>query len=359
MDAVTETTPHRVVPRPRHIVRTNPGQGEHWVALRAALATAVPLLVLWATDHLELSPYAVFATFATLYGRRYRHAHRVRVQLIAAAAQLVSILGGAALALLQPDPWLVVAATAVLAAGMSLLGDVSRWTPVGPIFQVFGFVALAGIATTPATLLQGAIATIGTLAWVLLLAGAWALARRLADRRGVPSPERATPADRPGSRALWSNAAMYGVGVAVAGAIPTAIGIGHVGWSMIAVIAGLAGSTAFQRVLRATNRFLGTLAGLGIAALIVLLLHPTGIWLILLVIVLTGAAELLVTRNYALAMIPITPLVLLMGELLTASDPVRGLLDRLVETLVGVVVAIAIALAMNALDRRWVPAPPG
>jgi len=354
---VTETTPHRVMPRPRHILQSNPGQGEHWVALRAALATAAPLLVLWWIDRVDLAPYAVFATFVTLYGRRYGHAHRIRVQVVAALAQLTSIMAGAVLALLSPSPWLVVAATAVLTAAMSIVGDLSRWTPAGPIFQVFGFVALTGIPSTPRLLLDGFLVALVTAAWALLLGGVWALARRIAERRGIPTPVRAVPGGRPAARTIWSNAATYGLGVAIAGAISAAIGIGHVGWSMIAVIAGLAGANAFQRVLRATNRFLGTLVGLGLAALIALVLHPEGIWLILLVILLTGTAELLVTRNYALAMIPITPLVILMGELLSTSDPVRSLIDRLVETLVGVVVAIVIALLLNAIDRRSLRTP--
>jgi len=329
----------------------NPGQGEHWVALRSLLAIAAPLLVLWTLGRVELGPYAVFAAFTTLFGRRYRHGERMRIQLIVGAAQIVSVLGGAALALLRPDPWVVVGAAAILAAAVSLIGDLARWTPVGPMFQVFGFVTLAASPAGPGSFGWGALVTIATVAWVLALAGVWALGRRIASARGVPSPAR-MPASRRARSSIWSNAAMYGVGAALAGGIATALGIGHAGWSMVAVIAGLAGPSPFHRIVRATNRFLGTIVGLAFAALIVFAIRPTGVWTVLLVVALTGAAELVVTRNYALAMIPITPLVLLMGELVGAMDPVQGIADRLIETLVGVVVAIAIALLLTWLGRR-------
>lgn len=328
-----------------------PGQREHWVALRALLSVGAPLLVLWSIDRVDLAPFVVFPAFAAVFGRRHGHRHRVRLQAIVAATQVASLLLGALVPVLEAGPWATVAGASVLAFGMSLLGDRVRWTPVGPMFQVFGFVTLAAAPVTVESLGWGAVAAAGTAAWVLVLALVWALVRRAARARGAVDPLRAPAAPRPDASRMWGDAVTYTVAVAIAGTVPTLLGIGHVGWAMVAAIAGLAAPTVFHRVLRATQRLFGTLVGLGVAALMVLL-QPTGVWTMLLVILLTGLIELVVTRNYSLALIPITPLVVLMGQLMNPSAPPWPMItDRLIETVIGIAVAVIVALTVDAIRR--------
>jgi uncharacterized membrane protein YccC len=94
-------------------------------------------------------------------------------------------------------------------------------------------------------------------------------------------------------------------------------------------------------VVRGVHRLVGTLLGLGLAALLLAQDLP-GLALILVVVALQAAAELLVGRNYALALIAITPLALLMVHLV-APVPARVLLlDRGVETFIGVVVGLLV-----------------
>jgi fusaric acid resistance family protein len=63
---------------------------------------------------------------------------------------------------------------------------------------------------------------------------------------------------------------------------------------------------------------------------------------VLVVVVLQVVTELVVARNYALALLFITPMALLMGQLGSSQDAARLLLDRGVETLIGGLVAIGL-----------------
>jgi MFS family permease len=333
------------------VLRLTPGQQEHWVALRALLSVGAPLLTLWAIDRIDLAPFAVFPAFATVFGRRHEHRRRIRLQSVVAVTLVASVMLGALVPALGAGAWTVVAGATALVLVMSPIGDLARWTPIGPMFQVFAFVTLATAPVSVDDLVGGALTAAATAAWALALGVVWMLLRRAAQARGVAEPPRAPVGPRPSARELGSNAAIYGVAVAIAGAVPTLMGVGHVGWAMVAAVAGLAAPTVFHRVLRATHRLLGTLAGLAVAAPLVLL-QPDGIWTVILVILLTGATELVVTRNYSLAMIPITPLVVLMGHLMNpASSAAHTLLDRLIETLIGIAVAIAVAFAVDAIGR--------
>ena len=82
-----------------------------------------------------------------------------------------------------------------------------------------------------------------------------------------------------------------------------------------------------------------------------LALDPGGLVLILIVVALQCAAELLVGRNYALALVAITPLALLMVHL-AAPTPARVLLaDRGVETVIGVLIGLAVGYATRDRAR--------
>ncbi|MCU1348680.1 MAG: hypothetical protein JWO56_1710, partial [Acidobacteria bacterium] len=80
------------------------------VGLRAALAVAVPLFVLFAAGRLDLTAYATFGAFTALYGRNEPYRVRVRTLTVAALALLVSITAGTLLAVAgEPLPLVAVA----------------------------------------------------------------------------------------------------------------------------------------------------------------------------------------------------------------------------------------------------------
>jgi uncharacterized membrane protein YccC len=72
--------------------------------------------------------------------------------------------------------------------------------------------------------------------------------------------------------------------------------------------------------------------------------------LILVVVALQAGAELWVGRNYAIALIAVTPLALLMVALVAPVPTSTLLSDRGVETVIGVVVGIAVGWRSA---RRW------
>lgn len=91
------------------------------------------------------------------------------------------------------------------------------------------------------------------------------------------------------------------------------------------------------------------------AALLTLGLGPVAT--VLVVVVLQVLTELVVGRNYGLAMLFITPMALLMGQLAAPRPAGSLLLDRGVETVVGGLVAIAIVLLEESLRRRRTRSP--
>jgi hypothetical protein len=68
--------------------------------------------------------------------------------------------------------------------------------------------------------------------------------------------------------------------------------------------------------------------------------------------VLQGTAELVVGRNYALAVIIVTPLALIMGTLSRPASEWALLHDRTVETVLGAAVGVAVSLAAQRVAHR-------
>lgn len=98
------------------------------------------------------------------------------------------------------------------------------------------------------------------------------------------------------------------------------------------------------------HRILGTLAGLGLSALL-FATDPAPLAMALLVVCRQFPTELFIARHYGLALFFFTPLILLMTQL-ASPVPVDSLLrDRAVETIVGVVIGAAVVLVGEALHH--------
>lgn len=70
---------------------------------------------------------------------------------------------------------------------------------------------------------------------------------------------------------------------------------------------------------------------------------------------LQALAELLVGRNYALALVAITPLALLMVHLAAPAPTSQLLADRGIETVIGVLVGLAVGYLTWVRGRRDSP----
>ncbi len=126
-------------------------------------------------------------------------------------------------------------------------------------------------------------------------------------------------------------------------------------WAVAATVLMLHQGFDWLRTLqRSIERLLGTWIGLLLAGAI-LILHPQGLWLVAIIMVLQFTIEMLVTRNYALAVVFIT------GSALTIAGgghPVDGLASFLwargIDTLMGCAVAIVVfrLIPPQAATRR-------
>ncbi|MCR6484867.1 FUSC family protein [Amycolatopsis sp. OK19-0408] len=171
--------------------------------------------------------------------------------------------------------------------------------------------------------------------------------RRFADASGADD-ETPLPLPRPAvgyrlrrSATLRSHAMLTALRVggtcAAAGALSASLGLTRPHWAVLSTLVVLQQGTDRVRAnVRGLQRFAGTAAGLGLFALLIQL-APTGLALIATIAVLQFCIELFVPRNYAVAVVFITPVALLAGGA-TASTPV--IRDRFVETALGVALAV-------------------
>lgn len=350
-----------LLPHLRRMVHVGPYGGELPVALRAAASVAVPMLVLWATGHLEWSLYATFGAFTSLFGRTVPIRPRLVSQVQAGGVLVASVLVGTLLAVLGSavpgTGWLVIPVAALWATGVAILSHRLRWHPPGPLFPVFALGACSSVPAGPERLPVALAVAVAAALFALVLTacfarfepggpGAPALA---ATRRTAPLPTPApTPAPAPGPEWTLSHYLVrYAAGVAVAGAIATAIG--HPYWAMVAAVVPMSAPDASGRILRAAQRLAGTLVGV-VVAWALLAAAPPPLVVIVVAALLQAGAELYVGRNYALAMLFITPLALSMTHL-AHPVPVSGLVsDRALDTVVGVAVAVVITLLTH--ERR-------
>ncbi|WP_445995843.1 FUSC family protein [Okibacterium fritillariae] len=340
-----------------------PHAGSHRVAVRAGISVVVPLVTVWALGHVEWSLYAAFGSFAALYGRNVRYRHRFLMQLSAAVVLVGAVVLGVVVAGMPSHEWWIVGIGAAWATLVAVLSDVFRWNPPGPLFGVFALCAVASVPPGPDSLLIAFVVSSGAAVVSLLVGGAGSVIvrRARADERVAAS---ARPADAPsnpvarrrtrllpdGAQRL-AHAARFGVAAALAGGLSTALGIGHPYWAMIAAVVPLVAVRLSHSALRATHRIVGTFLGLILAA-ILLSAQPSGLAAIALVVALQIAAELFVTRNYGFALLFVTPLALVMIDLAHPTDTATLIVDRLVETALGTVVALLVAAATWAIWGR-------
>lgn len=326
----------------RHLFTVGPHAGAHRVALRAAISIAVPLLTLYAIGRLDWAVYAAFGAFTALYGRSSVHGHRLRMQATAATVFVVAVVTGTAIGISPQRAWIVVPAAAVFAALVSLVSDRQRWHPPGALFPIFALAACASIPSQPADLLPAALIVTASALFALVVGAVGALRRGRSLRSG-PLPAGAVQP---------RHAVRSGAGVLIAGAIATVSGIGHPYWAMVSAVVPLSPTDFPTQIAKGAQRVIGTFAGLAVAAAI-LLSHPPALVLVLVVIGLQFGAEMLIGRNYALALLVVTPLALIMVDLAAPGHIPSLLLERGVETVIGVAVGIAVAWLTRApLWRR-------
>ena len=138
-------------------------------------------------------------------------------------------------------------------------------------------------------------------------------------------------------------------GIAVLAAAP--LGIHRAYWVVVAVVAILQNGHRLRlTAVRGVHRVLGTLVGLGLFALI-FLASPSGVWLGVLLMALQFVVELVVIRNYGLALVFITPLALTIAAQAGTAEVGVIVGERFADTVLGAAIATAVLLAALAIIR--------
>ena len=335
-----------------------PGNKDHHVAVRCAVGVFVPLIILVLMDRVDLAIFASFGAFTGIYGRGEMHRKRLFIQLRAGSLMLLVILlatlsarAGQSLGLSDAaSTWAQVAATTMVAGACSLVIAWWRHRPAGSLFHIFAFAAIASIRNQP-PLWQCMLVAILTTVFCLLIGISSRLVRSRRTPWAMPEPARLTPDEK---RAARLEAVGYLVAAGLAGTLATVagqwLGFGHNYWAMVAAVVPLVGRTTRHRVARGIQRIIGTVLGLFVLAG-VLLLNPAPWQIVLVIAACQFGAEMFIARQYVLAQIFVTPLALSATLLAAPTAPEVLLRDRIVETVIGAAVGMAVVIA-PAVWRR-------
>lgn len=170
--------------------------------------------------------------------------------------------------------------------------------------------------------------------------------------RAQTARERLSAALAPHSLAL-PTAARIGLAVAAGAGLGHALGLAHAYWAALTAAAILQGATGPLMRRRARERTVGTFAGGAIAAALLAVAPPAGA-LVAAIVLSQLVVELLIPLSYALATVFITPIPLLMSELAGGNEGASLAGTRVIDTLIGVVIGVAIATLVwpRAATRR-------
>ncbi len=340
----------------RQLHRLGPANNDRLSAVRVALSVAVPALVLVLMGRPDLMLYAVFGALTGMYGRNESHQLRLKHQAQAALILVGGLTIGAVLSVNHIHSWWLVLVATLFAGIGSLYADAVSLKPIGPFFGILALGACASVPTNVQLTTAVLIGAGSALFSIVVGFAGWAR-----YRRWVPGAGRNVPALRgPLRQAALIHAARYSLAVSAAGAIGVLSGSGHPHWAMAAAAVPLAGADLPSRVHRGIHRIVGTFLGLVVVA-VVLFPSPlsplqyfpghSAVVLAVVVVLCQFPTELFMARHYGWAMVFFTPVVLLIAQLASPMDPGVLVLERAVETFVGAVVGIAVAVIVQRRNR--------
>ena len=338
---------------PVHSTRTVNLEG----AARAAIAGGAPLALLIALGMPGYAAFGMFAGFTAIFGATEPYRQRALTTGVAGALQALCMFAGVGVALLGSPLWLqTVGLVVVLVVAVGTLSTLQT-IPAQPIFPVFAFVVSALVPVRPADVPVVATIIVCSVAWAWLVAMSGAVIRLVVHPRAphvfrpiAPRKHRSLAILR--SSALWETVALNVVGALVAGAVAETIPwLGHPYWAVIAVVSTLPAIRQRHTVLRAVQRFVGTIGGT-VVAVGILLLEPSAWWIVLIAVIGQFFAEIFVARHYAVTLLFLTPLARAVSWLSLPEAPELLALDRIAQTTLGALVSVALLVVGRAIERR-------
>ncbi len=345
----------------KHFVRTgravktiatlNKGPWRWVVGVRAGLAMGLPVAIFTFAGNQSLGMMASLGGFTALYCAALTPLERARILPFVAAGLVVSSTIGV---LCSANEWLAIASLIFVSAVACILTIGTRLGPPGPIMFVL-VAAVSGHLAAPKSIggvgvsyvVVPLLVAIGAfLAYLVTITPLVLPKNRRSSSVGVRKKNWSPQFDR--TTATISIRVV--AGVAVAGFAGHSFGAYRSYWVIIAVIAILqAGHGRRLSAVRGVQRVLGTILGVLVFELIAFA-NPTGIWIVLIIMLLQFATEVVVTRNYVLALIFITPLALsnsTIGHMGNAGVTIEG---RIFDTLLGAFIAMVVFYTVEGIQ---------
>ncbi|WP_019123103.1 FUSC family protein [Brevibacillus massiliensis] len=312
----------------------------------AALSIGIPFVIGGFLGQLQWALLAGIGGYTSLYVHNESYKQRA-VKLLWVNLGLTVSFG---LGLITAaSPWAMALAIGGVSAASTFLCGVFRVPPPAGFFFVLVCAVGTGLPVDlSATPLRMGIAFLGgCLAWVIAMSG-WLLG---SGYRGTNETQVTNRGARHEFRSafdlhspIWATSLRNGIAVLFATLLAFAFGIERPYWVPLSCASVLRGATMLDVVNRTIQRSIGTAVGVIIAGGI-FIMQPS-IWMLgLYVMILQFVTELIIVRNYAFAVIFITPLALIIAETGRADMTISTLIgSRLLDTLLGCAIGAAAAL---------------
>ncbi|WP_295012537.1 FUSC family protein [uncultured Microbacterium sp.] len=341
----------------RGLIAFQPAHAPRWpVALQAALSMFLPVMFFTLIGQPGVGMMAAGGAFTAIY--LVGAAPSVRIRLLPVVG--MTLIACAALGtVLAPFPLLAAVGLVLVTVGVSALYYAVRVGPPGPVF----FVLVYGLATRVTGEVDGhrlvhPLVFLGALALGVVVSYAVAAIAMLIGRiRHGAHPGGGLRLERRPRLDAEQGALVIRIAlVAVIGTVLSVLVVDPArGYWVVCAGVAVVGVNAGRRValVRGSQRFVGTVVGAALFTVLALLPIPS-LLLPALLGVLQFSVEIFVVRNYALALVFITPLVLF---IITAVAGLHGTLtialvgERVVDTLVGAVLG-AVTGVVHPRDRR-------
>ncbi|WP_323703401.1 FUSC family protein [Mammaliicoccus sp. Dog046] len=138
----------------------------------------------------------------------------------------------------------------------------------------------------------------------------------------------------------------YGIILFASVIIAFGIGFERAYWIPMSCCSVLLGSTSQSTIQRALQRTFGTIVGM-LVAVIILYFEPNTWEIVILMAILMGTAELLIAFNYTIAVMFITPNVLLMSAAITHHFDTHLVFPRITDVIIGSLIGLIGVLVIN------------
>ncbi|MBN9674174.1 FUSC family protein [Salipiger bermudensis] len=314
---------------------------------QAALTVAIALPLFHLSAFAHLIGFAALGALVALFGRFEATKGRNRVVLLAALCQVSAVLAMSTASWLGVPPLLELLLLALACGLYFFIAVTGRFGPPGALIFVFAAgAALAPVGSGAEVLARGAATgAVALLAWAICGLTEWL--------RHLPDETRRFPSEaaRPMGHRLTASLRIV-LGALIALLVSHALGADHPVWAAMGALAVLQGPQLHINFHRALQRMAGAVVGATFAWLI--LVQEPSVWTIIaLLFALQFATELVIGSNYGLGQVFITPMALLMSHLAAPAAAGAGMApERVLDTLLGASVGIALAILLSTLDDR-------